>query len=197
MGWSLQPEVASWRQRNLVFANLATWLRLDGDRSTPVATLGLKAAAAQLFRRDLNGTPIIQSGPKPVNVLLVLLEGVSGGFLPSVATRSGFDYDVQMKHLDTIAQQGLSWTSMITHEHQTNRGEYSILCGDYPKLDASQPKMSEYILGSHRRCLPRILADAGWHTAYLQSAPLAFMYKGAPRKTSETSFSRCPAGLVY
>ncbi len=175
--WSLQPEVAPWRQHNLVFANLATGLRSADEHSAMMATLELKEAAAQLFRRDLSGAPVIPHVAKPVNVLLVLLEGVSGGYLPSIATRSGFDYDIPMKHLDTIAQQGISWTSMITHEHQTNRGEYSILCGDYPKLDASQAKMSEYILGSRRRCLPRILADAGWHTAYLQSAPLAFMYK--------------------
>ncbi|MFW2389519.1 MAG: LTA synthase family protein, partial [Polyangiales bacterium] len=72
---------------------------------------------------------------------------------------------------------GVLLTSVISHQRQTNRGEYGILCGDYPKLLTDQSKMSEQVYGKTRRCLPEVLREAGYATAYIQSAPLGFMFK--------------------
>jgi arylsulfatase A-like enzyme len=69
---------------------------------------------------------------------------------------------------------------MIAHNRQTMRGLYSILSGDYCKLSLTSPKIYEYLqLPSELRypCLPEILTKAGYTTAYLQAADLAFMSK--------------------
>lgn len=174
--WQVQEESASWRQRNFVFANLfspgAQLKALDMDQP-------LDPENQALFKPDLAGerrAPLAQ-GQKPPNVLLVLVEGISGAYLPSVAAHHGVDSPVKMKHLDEIAQQGVMFDTFLVQQRQTNRGEYSVLCGDYPKLATRAARMSEYVQGGQRRCLPEILRQEGYHTAYLQAAPLAFMFK--------------------
>jgi hypothetical protein len=82
-----------------------------------------------------------------------------------------------MPKLDALAQRHILFTRVVSHQRQTNRGEYGILCGDYPKLVTDQSKMSEQVYGAARLCLPAVLRDEGYATAYIQSAPLGFMLK--------------------
>jgi arylsulfatase A-like enzyme len=82
-----------------------------------------------------------------------------------------------MPRLDQIAESGLSWSTFINHQRQTNRGEYALLCGDYPNLAGGEPKMTELIGTGRLDCLPAVLREFGYSTAYLQAAPMSYMMK--------------------
>lgn len=130
-----------------------------------------------LAERDLDGPPRLAAGPRPRNVLLVILEGTSGAFLPSLRERHGARSSISMPGLDEIAQRGFAYSSFISTQRQTNRGEYAVLCGEYPKLTSAEARMSELAGVGPLPCLPRALLELGFATAYLQAAPLPFMFK--------------------
>jgi arylsulfatase A-like enzyme len=159
-----------WRQRHAVQANLAIL-------STGVGSVSIRADVGDVFRGNLNGTR--WAGPMSArpNVLLILIEAASGAHLPSIAAAQGVQSATTMPKLDALAQRHILFTRLISHQRQTNRGEYGILCGDYPKLLTDQSKMSEQVYGAAHRCLPEVLREGGYATAYIQSAPLGFMMK--------------------
>jgi hypothetical protein len=111
------------------------------------------------------------------NVLLVVLEGLPGSVIDSLTDGSTEDRSLVMPRLSRLAERAMLATNFVLHQRQTNRGLYSLLCGDYPRLDHSIAKMSAYVNDASRDCLPRVLNAAGYQTVYLQSAPLSFMYK--------------------
>ncbi|MBW2405366.1 MAG: sulfatase-like hydrolase/transferase, partial [Deltaproteobacteria bacterium] len=161
-----------WRQRHAVQANLSFWPAFGATGSGSI-----REDLGDVFRGDLSGKR--WAGPlsgRP-NVLLILIEAASGAHLPSVAAAQGVQSRTTMPKLDALAQRHIFFTRLISHQRQTNRGEYGILCGDYPKLLTDQSKMSEQVYGAAHRCLPEVLRDEGYATAYIQSAPLAFMMK--------------------
>jgi hypothetical protein len=82
-----------------------------------------------------------------------------------------------MPELDRIARMGVSYASFIATQRQTNRGEFAILCGDYPKLVTAEANMTELVGKGALGCLPAAMRDAGYATVYLQAAPLPFMMK--------------------
>ena len=161
-----------WRQRHAVPANLSIL-----SDSVGVGPASIGAEVRDVFRGNLHGER--WAGPLPArpNVLLILIEAASGAHLPSVAAAQGVQSEVSMPKLDALARDHLLFTHVVSHQRQTNRGEYGILCGDYPKLLTDQSKMSEQVYGPARRCLPQVLREAGYATAYIQSAPLGFMLK--------------------
>jgi len=110
-------------------------------------------------------------------VLLVILEGVSGAYLQSLREPHGISSSTDMPELDRIARMGLRYSTFIATQRQTNRGEFAILCGDYPKLITAEAKMTELVGKGSIDCLPAALRDAGYSTTYLQAAPLPFMMK--------------------
>ncbi|WP_164171779.1 sulfatase-like hydrolase/transferase, partial [Stenotrophomonas maltophilia] len=65
------------------------------------------------------------------------------------------------------------------HSHQTIRGLYAMLCGDYSKLDSGTPKGVELLNNPARarECLPAQLRQHGFSTHFLQGAGLRFMAK--------------------
>ena len=164
--WPLKSEQLSWRQAHCI--------HLLGERVLrPAARLDLSHQAPP----DLGGVPMLRRTIERPNVLLVILEGISGAYVPSLARRQGIEHALTMPTLDKIARRGLRYADFVAQQRQTNRGEYALLCGDPPKLTGDDAKMTEYIKGGHRRCLPAVLAGAGYHTVYMQSAPLSFMLK--------------------
>jgi len=167
----LSPEAASWRQTDILGASLRRVLPGSGP---------LHAAETQpggLIARDLAGSPIIDAGHRARNVLLVILEGVSGAYLESLRDVVGAESPIDMPELDRIAGKGLAYSSFVATQRQTNRGEYALLCGDYPTLVTSEAKMSVLAGAGPVDCLPAMLRDAGYRTVYLQASPLPFMMK--------------------
>jgi arylsulfatase A-like enzyme len=162
-----------WRQQHAVHAQLSVI-----PASARLGSVGTVAAdVARAFQTDLEGERWIDPLEGRPNVLLIMIEGASGASLPSVAEATGAKSPAQLPKLDARAKDHVLLTGVVSHQRQTNRGEYGILCGDYPKLLSDQSKMTEQVYGRTRRCLPAALRDAGYATAYIQAAPLAFMLK--------------------
>jgi arylsulfatase A-like enzyme len=161
-----------WRQRHALQANLSIL-----PASARFGRAAISAEVREVFRGDLHGERWVGPLSDRPNVLLILVEAASGAYLPSVAAAEGVVSATTMPKLDELAQHHILFTRVISHQRQTNRGEYGILCGDYPKLLTDQSKMTEQVYGAARRCLPSVLRDEGYATAYIQSAPLGFMLK--------------------
>jgi hypothetical protein len=171
--------LAFWRQMNFVHDNALYLLNPSARAQTrfvdpPTAMLELIPGLAG----DLSGEPIIPLPGKAKNVLVLMVEGVSGSFFPSLTQDHGFDDLFVMEHLNAFAEQNLSYSTFVNHNRKTNRGVYSILCGEPPNLVPGTPKMTQYALRGWRICLPEVLGEAGYETVYVQAAPLAFMMKG-------------------
>ena len=77
--------------------------------------------------------------------MLIILEGASGAYLPSIAKADGIDAVYSMDKLDAIGKEGIAYNRFVVHQRNTNRGTYSLLCGDYPKLTRSISKFNEFI----------------------------------------------------
>ena len=180
--WPWSDEVATWRQTHFVPHNARLALQV-GTRSAgpppgfpdpPAAMLDLVPDLAA----NLDGEPRLPLARRGTNVLLVVLESVSGAFLPSLAQDHGRSFaKLRMNELDAVARANLAWSTFVTHQRKTNRGLYALLCGELPNLAPGLPKMTDAAQVGWRTCLPEILRDAGYETAYLQAAPLAFMLK--------------------
>jgi hypothetical protein len=86
-----------------------------------------------------------------------------------------------MKSFEKIKNHSIVVPNFLTHNNQTIRGLYSLLGGDYPKLDASTPKAYEYMgieeASNRSKLLPQLLKDKGYNTAFIQAAPIEFMSK--------------------
>jgi hypothetical protein len=164
-------QISEWRQTNVVVAQTSRPVAAASGRVDP------RASRHRAVPADLGGESTIDLSRRASNVLLIILEGVSGAYLPSLRNRHGETNPINMPHLDQVAEKGLSWSTFINHQRQTNRGEYAILCGDYPKLVGGEPKMTELIGAGRLDCLPAILQDLGYATAYLQAAPMSYMMK--------------------
>ena len=164
-------EASTWRQSDLLVRQAQRFI--GGPISTGFTG---QPGPGRLSPRDLAGASIT-SQPRAQNVLLVILEGVSGAYLPSLSERQGFSSSITMPELDRIAQNGLSYSAFFATQRQTNRGEYAILCGDHPRLITGEAKMTVLVGQGPIDCLPAALRDAGYSTSYLQAAPLPFMMK--------------------
>jgi phosphoglycerol transferase MdoB-like AlkP superfamily enzyme len=173
----LSSSVLTWRQASFVEENLHQLLgNNDRGRLTHVSAK-YKERLEVLYAQDLSGVPTVEpSGSKP-NVLLLILEGISGVHLESLARVHGVQSMIALPELDRIAEANLSYSTFISHNRQTNRGEYAILCGDMPALVNTEPKMTQALAAQELSCLPSVLGRAGYHTVYLQAAPIGFMSK--------------------
>jgi hypothetical protein len=163
----------AWRQRH--FLHEAVLQRSAAEDE--VADTPDPADRPPAFSRQLEGkrrVPVARTG---TNVLLILLEGVAGSMIEPIASHHRISGEISMPRLSALADRGWVATNFVLHQRQTNRGVYAVLCGDYPKLTASLAKMTLYPRDPRRDCLPRILARASYQTAYMQAAPLGYMFK--------------------
>jgi len=175
MVWPQDYTALAWRQSHFVYENVSWLARRDEKVTTTTVTRG---GLEKFLSMDLGGKPLIRLGNSGRNVLLIMLEGVSGAYLESIANIYRIKTQIRMPRLDNVAKRSILFSSFVSHQRQTNRGEYAILCGDYPMLTRGEPKMSTTVY--ERRnidCLPGRLKSAGYETVYIQAAPLGFMLK--------------------
>lgn len=130
---------------------------------------------------DLSGASLLgDAAGKAKNVLIVVMEGIPGLYIPEIRKNIGVDeYEVTMDKLDKSTHGAMLIPDFVAHSHQTIRGLYAILCGDFSKLSYDTPKPFE-LLGKPERaaaCLPAQLREHGFSTHYLQGARLDFMAK--------------------
>lgn len=134
-----------------------------------------------LRQLDLSGTPLLENG-RARNVLIVVLEGTSGVYHPEIREAMGLESSraVDMTGLIGATADAALIPDFVTHSHQTIRGLYSLLCGDFSKFSYETSKAFELMQDNADRagdCLPARMAAEGWATHYLQGAGLTFMSK--------------------
>lgn len=174
-----------WKQYNLIHKlvaeQLSDWQFTLASRD---ALDWANANMGQLNTLDLQGTPLLPLPGKARNVLVIALEGIPGAYLDPVREQLGYRWPASpMPQLSRFAreQQAMHTPDYIVHHHQTIRGLYTLLCGDYDKLDGSTPKGVEMLSlpqqTRHTQCLPAQLQQHGYNTHFLQAADLVFMAK--------------------
>lgn len=181
---ALQPsEADEWQVFNLPHQLLAAgvgegqarvedWLESDVE-DPPVNMTGLT-------HLDLDGRPLLDAPGSARNVLVVALEGIPGAYLDiNRRTLNSAYQEHLMPKLSAWAERGMNTPDYVVHTHQTIRGLYAMLCGDYDKLDNGTPKGVEMLTQNQRnqQCLPAQLREHGFSTHYLQGAGLRFMAK--------------------
>lgn len=141
---------------------------------------GLPPDIDGLSKLDLSGTPLLPGGGKARNLLIVTLEGIPGAYVGKSRQLLGTPYKEDlMPRLSQWAERGMLTPDYVLHSHQTIRGLYAMLCGDYGKLDSGTPKGVELLASQTRnlQCLPHQLRAMGFRTHFLQGAGLRFMAK--------------------
>ncbi|WP_339804070.1 sulfatase-like hydrolase/transferase [uncultured Marinobacter sp.] len=114
------------------------------------------------------------------NVLLIMIEGLSAGYFPSISDYHNLEPVVTLHQLEsTLEDHGFRlYRNTLSMERQTDRGTFALLCGQYPDFLRKSVKMADVAEARvSPRCMPRMLADHGYHTAYWQAAPLEYMNK--------------------
>ncbi len=173
----------AWRLYNLPHQLLASevadlqiqaeeWLDGDIEEPTPAMT-GLTDV-------DLNGQKLLSAPGQARNVLIIALEGIPGAYIRANREAIGSHYQEDlMPNLSRWAERGMNTPDYVLHTHQTIRGLYAMLCGDYDKLNNGTPKGVEMLTLTERNqaCLPAQLREHGFSTHYLQGAGLRFMAK--------------------
>ena len=172
-----------WRQFNLPHQLMAAgvgdaqrqvedWWWGDAPQQPP--------AMAGLTRLDLDGKRLLDGPGRARNLLIITLEGIPGAYVQPdrEALGSHFDEDI-MPRLSHWARRGMNTPDYVLHSHQTIRGLYAMLCGDYDKFDNGTPKGVELLTqqGRNQDCLPAQLRQHGFATHFLQGAGLRFMAK--------------------
>ncbi len=168
VAWRPPGDVERWRSGHFV----ETAIR-PVERAQALGE-GARVEVARELRADLDGAPRAQI-PQRKNVILLMVEGLSAGYESEIAAHHGVVTPYRMPTLS--ARSALRYRSFFSLQRQTNRGTYSILCGEPEKLRVGTPRMTQYRGRAERTCLPHVLSDRGYHTAYLQAAPLGFMGK--------------------
>ena len=153
-------------------AHIQEWVA--GDTEEPLPPM------EGLTRLDLEGKKLLAAPGRARNVLIIALEGIPGAYLETnrQALKSSYQENL-MPRLSAWAERGMNTPDYVLHSHQTIRGLYAMLCGDYDKLDNGTPKGVEMLNQSQRNqaCLPAQLRQNGFSTHFLQGAGLRFMAK--------------------
>ncbi len=153
---------------------------LQPFRPEPVA-LTEKDLPPDLREADVGGASLIGGKGAAKNVLIVALEGIPGLYYPEISKAMGMaSYkDVAMQKMADSTTDAMLIPDFVAHSHQTIRGLYAMLCGDFSKLSSETPKAFELLQNPQRagECLPALMAKNGWTTHYLQAANLMFMGK--------------------
>jgi hypothetical protein len=163
--------------------NALHWLVTDALLSPPRLTpeeLARYPLPEGLNELDLGGRALLPKGTGAKNVLIIAMEGIPGLYYPEIRAAMGLPQNsVSMDALAASTPQAMLIPDFVDHSHQTIRGLYAMLCGDFSKLSSETPKAVE-LQGNPDRakdCLPAQMAKQGWSTHYLQAAGLSFMGK--------------------
>ena len=176
--WPTEPRYSLWRQVNVLGNNVAWLAAARGEHAGGFANpADAMRELVPSIAADLDAPLRFEFDGRGMNVLLVVLESVSGHYLPTAARQHGRVAVNTLNRLDHTFAENVGYATFFTHSRRTNRGLFALLCGEYPRLVAGLPKMSVTAGAPWRRCLPEVLREHGYRTVYIQSAPLAFMHK--------------------
>ena len=170
-----------WRHASPMALMLSNALADSFSYQTPIAAAG-GADIDNFFVRDVSGERLTTVKDKPTNVLLVVLEGISGAYLAQSREITGFQSRLEMPNLSRIADTGFVLPNFVSHGVGTIGGLYSLYCGDYSQTLTNSESIKPFLLldlppEKIPQCLPQKLRQAGYSTAYLQAADLRYMKK--------------------
>jgi arylsulfatase A-like enzyme len=105
--------------------------------------------------------------PAQANVIVIMLEGMGSGWLSLAGGREGLT-----PALDKLASEGLFFRHFFANGAHTPRALLSVLCGMFPRplgppTFIAQPDIP-------LRCLPSILKDHGYETAFIHGGLQTF-----------------------
>ena len=162
--------------------NSLHWFITDASSklfSAEVKGLSVADLPPSLRTVDLDGKKLLPEG-RAQNVLIVILEGISGIYLPEIREEMRVAEGIyQMEKLSKSTSDGMLVADFVDHSHQTIRGLYALHCGDFSKFSYEMPKAMELQTNPERaaECLPAQMSKQGWQSHYLQGAGLQFMNK--------------------
>lgn len=117
---------------------------------------------------------------RPPNVLLIMVEGLSAGYFPSISDYHSLAPGITLAHLERVLRDKdfRLYRNVLSMERQTDRGSFAILCGRYPDFQRLSTKVADVANGeAFPVCMPELLRANGYTTAYWQAAPLSYMSK--------------------
>lgn len=155
-------------QPNVLVLLASSWLR-DKASPSPVASGGLAVPSLALERL---------ASSRPPNIVLVVIESarwMSTSLSPGAAAAT--------PALTALGERGTVVTTTRAVIPHTTKSVWSILCGTVPSWG---PNSDEAATVRSVRCLPRLLAHAGYRTAFLQSARGTF--EDRPRLVANLGF---------
>lgn len=128
-----------------------------------------QAPAQQLLKAEDH------SAPRP-NVIIIQLESFCSKFLGSLGGKQGV-----CPRIDSISQEGISFTQMYANSFRTDRGTASIECGMVAYPTATLVKIPE--VHQSLPSLARSLKQAGYRSSYTYGGDLGFMNTNAFLRT--------------
>ncbi len=129
------------------------------------------------FFHSKAATPAVTDRP---NFLIIMVEGLSAAYFPSVAEYHDLRPAITLPDLERkLASAGFRlYRNTLSMERQTDRGSYAILCGQYPDFQRLSTKVEDVAKArANPECMPELLRQRGYYTAYWQAAPLEYMSK--------------------
>ena len=127
--------------------------------STPPSEQQL-ALLHQMYRTPL---PKIEGPPRQKNVVMILLESWSGAYM------APYGHDVvTTPNFDRLRLEGLTTRVMMAGGSRTTEGMFATFCSAQNPLGqtVAQSQLQSY----NYDCLPELLRNGGWHTAFFQSS---------------------------
>lgn len=137
----------------------------EGNNLNPVyehfPQLPAEAYRATLKQHFIHADTQFVPPSKDYNVILFALEAWPSWFMND--KRQGRPVT---PNFERIAKQNFSTDGLLAEGHRTSEGVFSLLCS-YPN-PLGDAIIDNKLSSFHYRCLPRLLADAGWTTALFQ-----------------------------
>lgn len=136
---------------------------ISAKKIRPPQIASIDPAERQQRLKDLYPEPPAASGGQvtPVNVVWLFLES-----WPAELMKSGGYPEEVTPFYDSLAGKSLTAAAMMAGGHRTVEGVFASLCSFVNPMGVSLA--SPQMLSLDYRCIPQILKDQGWSTAFLQ-----------------------------
>jgi arylsulfatase A-like enzyme len=158
----------------------STSRRRAADEDLPAALAAMTAFSNPFEAKHFPGgdTPFVHTGggtPSGLgdrrlahpNIIVLLLEGMEAANLAAIGGHGGLT-----PQLDALAEQGLLFSHFFSNGTHTPRALDAILCGLYPRLLGPTTSIVQPDLPL--RCLPAILGERGYATAFIHGGLIQF-----------------------
>ncbi|MDY7093329.1 MAG: sulfatase [Acidobacteriota bacterium] len=151
----------------IAYSGLGTTTLGGFFRSKPSFTEEMQRAAAEMVPPDeYYREPRLTAPPtRTPNVVLLILESTRADVTPPYAPRERWS---RTPHLAALAEESVVVDTAYSSVTHTSKALVAILCGMYPRL--AMPIYEHLEDNLPLQCMPHLLAQGGYRTAFLQTA---------------------------